>query len=197
MHDSDGRPKALTPTGRQALARFTAAVQKEAEALKGISLNVLIWGQAPDRDTAPARKRRDIAAALEEAGHNAIMPERLAIPGCPDALVAVELAEAKHADCIVALLEGSPGALCEVHDFGCVAGVGEKLIVFAPACYREGYSGLGLLRDLHEARGAVYWYEPEDLDVCRVLTIALNRVAALRRLELSHGIVTRMRDNAG
>ena len=139
---------------------------------------------SPDEDAPIARKRQDIGNQLIGDGHNAMFSEDLANLGRGTNLseASRELAQARAADFIIVLVEGSPGALAEVCDFCVRPDIAHKVYVMAPQAYRTGYPGKGDLRDLDEGYGVVHWYGPQEIVACDLLTQARKRVQARRSI---------------
>jgi hypothetical protein len=93
-----------------------------------------------------------------------------------------EFAQAQSAHLILILVEDSPGALGEAHDFCNHPELAPKIFILIPSRYRKGYSAQGAIQDLENAYGGVFWYSEKDLTVCNVSTRAINRAEALRQL---------------
>lgn len=181
-------PEPKTEAARQARKKFDRGVEKQLEKEKEIAFNILVWGMSLDSNIPIARKRIDIRNQLIEDGHSAMFSESLANLGSDLALseASRELAQAREADFIIVLVEGSPGALAEICDFCVRPDIAHKVYIMAPQSYRAGYPGRGDLRDLDEGYGVVHWYEREDVSVCNLLTQACDRVRARRSIAYRH-----------
>jgi hypothetical protein len=70
-----------------------------------------------------------------------------------------------------------------LHDFGDHPALIRKVLVMAPNKYKQGYSAWGVLRDLEEGYGAVYWYEEGEIESCGVSDRARRFVEARRQVE--------------
>ena len=181
-------PEPKTEAARQARRSFDRGVEEQLKKEEQIAFNILVWGMSPDGDAPIARKRKDIGNELIEDGHNAMFSEDLTNLGSALNLSEAgrELAQAREADLIIVLVEGSPGALAEVCDFCVRPDIAHKVYIMAPYSYRDGYPGKGDLRDLDEGYGAVYWYGQQDVIACNLLTQARRRVQARRSITYRH-----------
>ena len=177
-------PELKTEAARQARRNFEHRVEEQLKQEKQIAFSILVWGMSPERDDPIARKRRDIGNQLIEDGHNAMFSEDLTNLGAALNLseASKELAQAREADLIIVLLEGSPGALAEVCDFCIRPEIAQKVYIMAPYSYRDSYPGKGDLRDLDEGYRGVYWYGEQDVIACNLLTQACERVQARRSI---------------
>ncbi len=192
MAEKDGNRSVLpglkTEAARQARRSFDHGVEEQLKKEGQIAFNILVWGMSPDGDAPIARKRKDIGNQLIEDGHNAMFSEDLINLGHGLGLseASRELAQAREADFIIVLVEGSPGALAEVCDFCVRPDVAHKVYIMAPHSYRDGYPGKGDLQDLDEGYGVVHWYEQQDVAACNLLTQARMRVQARRSIAYRH-----------
>jgi hypothetical protein len=174
-------PKTLAASAAQ--DRFVAAYERMLQEVRNISLSVLVWGPSPNQNaSAAAKKRLDIKNDLIDAGHYAMFSENMPEPPAAKFMSekAKEFAQAHVAEFIVVMLEGSPGALAEVHDFANDPEIASKMLVMIPEVYRSGYSAGGAIKDLEDGYRAVIWYGPSDLTKCNLLTQA-HRAAEARR----------------
>lgn len=172
-------PEGLTEAARQARARFLEKRARFLRRRESISLSVLVWGQNLKSLSEVSKKRGQIGQELIKLGHYVVFSEELAVEGAYVSQKVDELAQAHAADVIIALIEDSPGALGETHEFGPYPDIAPKFFVLAPTKYQQDYSGLGILRDL-TAYGRVHWYKPAELQACRVLEAAVQHVEAIR-----------------
>lgn len=181
-------PEPKTGAARQARRDFDRRVEAQLKQERQVAFNILVWGMSPDRDAPIAKKRKDIGNQLIEDGHNAMFSEDLRNLGSALNLseASRELAQAREADFIIVLVEGSPGALAEVCDFCVRPDVAHKVYIMAPHSYRDSYPGKGDLQDLDEGYGVVYWYGQQDVAVCKLLTQACTRVQARRSIAYRH-----------
>lgn len=181
-------PEPKTESARQARRDFERKFDEQREKEKEVAFNILVWGLSPDKDDPVARKREDIGKQLIEDGHNAMFSEDLTHlnpdPGRSE--TSKEFAQAKSANFIIVLLEGSPGALAEVCDFCVRPDIAPNVYVMAPDSYKAGYAGQGALKELDEGYGGVYWYQQGDVEACRLLTQARKRVKARRSIAYRH-----------
>lgn len=181
-------PEPRTEAAKAARKHFEQQVEEQQRKEQEIAFSILVWGMSPDRDAPIAKKRTDIGNQLLEDGHNAMFSEDLVHLG-PDlnlSEASKELAQVWEADLIIVLVEGSPGALAEVCDFCVRPDIAPKVYIMAPHSYRAGYPGKGDLRDLDEGYGVVYWYEPQDVAACNLLTQVRKRVQARRSIAYRH-----------
>lgn len=177
-----------TEAAKRARRNFERGVEEQLEKEKDVVFNILVWGMSPDEDTPIAKKRKDIGNQLIEDGHNAMFSEDLANLGCDleRSETSKEFAQAKNADFIIVLIEGSPGALAEVCDLCVRPDVAHKVYVMAPESYKAGYAGQGALWELGEGYGSVHWYQQGDVADCNVLRQACKRVGARRSIAYRH-----------
>jgi hypothetical protein len=180
-------PPGLTKEAQEERKRFEEIYRIYLEEAKKVALSVLVWGQNPVAKTRLANKRIQIRDELIELGHNAMFSEDidLSVEGLSEK--SKEFAQARAADLIVILLEDSPGALAETHDFCNHPEIGPKVYAMIPVKYETGYSGRGAIKDLDEAYGGVYWYEEGEIKSCNVRTRAIARAEALRHIVYRHG----------
>ena len=181
-------PELKTEAARSARRSFDRGVEEQLKKEGQIAFNILVWGMSPDGDAPITRKRKDIGKRLIEDGHNAMFSEDLINLGHGLGLseASRELAQAREADFIIVLVEGSPGALAEVCDFCVRPDIAHKVYIMAPHSYRDGYPGKGDLRDLDEGYGVVHWYGQQDVTACNLLTQACMRVQARRSIAYRH-----------
>lgn len=177
-------PEPLTERARHQYLSFQERYQAQlARARSEVSLSILVWGPSLCVDSVVSRKRIEIRDALRRDGHSAAFSEELECSEPYTSLKSVELAQARTADLIIILLESSPGAVAETHDFADRPELVGKCYIFVPVAYRSGYSSRGILKDIEEGYGGVYWYEPDELRACDVLSRALKRAEARRQIE--------------
>jgi hypothetical protein len=175
-------PDGLSDAARLKRAQFDEVYKGFLKQREAIVLSVLVWGPNPNSGSPVAKKRKEIREELRKLGHDAKFSEDVPIPEDTHASQKVrELAQAKAADALIILLEDSPGALSETHDFCGRLDIAPKVLVLVPVKYKTGFSAEGLLSDLM-AYGGVYWYKPAELTSCKVLEQAVTRVEAKRNL---------------
>ncbi len=179
-------PKGLTGAAQKARAEFMVRYDELVKLpSEQIALNVLVWGPGDTSSSPVKKKRAEIRTALIDQGHNAMFSEELtslSVAGRGLSEKAKEFAQAEAADLIIILVEGSPGASGEMHDFSNHPKLAPKVLLMIPKSYRSGYSAKGAVRDLSDAHGGVYWYGSGELSKCTVLTKALTRAEGIRRL---------------
>jgi hypothetical protein len=178
----------LTPAAEKERARFIAAFEANLRNVQSISLSILVWGADPTRDSIVARKRREIRDTLIGLGHNAMFSEDISQVQPHLSLKSLEFAQVQAAHLIVILVEDSPGAMAEAHDFCNHPDIAPKVCVLIPRKYKRGYSAQGAIKDLENAHGGVFWYSDQDLSVCRVCSKVVNRAQALRHLRFRGGL---------
>ncbi|MCI0558995.1 MAG: hypothetical protein MN733_10905 [Nitrososphaera sp.] len=149
----------------------------------GISLSILVWGPSTQRDSRLGNKRTQIRDQLIARGHNAMFSEELPSPPLEISQKTLEFAQVKASHLALILIQDSPGALGEMHDFCNHPDVAWKIFVAVPRAYKAGYPAKGALRLLEEANGGVFWYEESDLSKCTVATRMIRRADARRELE--------------
>src|SRR5436190_17532450 len=110
-------PTSRTPEAEKKRQSFLKRFDAFAKKVKSVPLTILIWGSDPNKATPAAEKRKQLRQQLLEDGHDALFSEELAgrHPGLSQKTA--ELGQAKNADLVIILLEDSPGALGEAHDF--------------------------------------------------------------------------------
>lgn len=173
-------PDGLTPEAQRELERWDAERQALIDEIKKIPLRVLVWGPGAGSTSPVAAKRVQIRDALAAEGFVAVFSEIWAgaAPGLSQKTN--ELTQALPAHLIIILIEGSPGALAEMHDFSSHPDIVRIMYVMCPRRYASGYSAQGAGRILDLAYGNVYWYEDDEIADCKVLARALERAIALR-----------------
>lgn len=181
-------PTPLTEEAQKERERFLSELRKQVERARQISLTVLVWGQSEDANTPVSQKRVNIRDHLVATGHNALFSEGISDEDCFKGLSekSKEFAQAKSAHLIIILLEGSPGALAEAHDFCNHPDLAGKFYIMIPQTYKDGYSGKGAIKDLSDGYGGVYWYQEGEIQSCKVLNIAAKRVEARRNIMYRH-----------
>ena len=181
-------PIPLTEEAQKERERFLSEVQKQAGRARKISLTVLVWGPSENTDNAVAVKRMNIRDRLRKIGHNALFSEEISDKDFFKGLSekGKEFVEVVSAHVVIVLLESSPGALAEAHDFCNHPDLAEKFYVMIPQQYKEGYSGQGAIKDLDDGFGGVYWYAEGEIESCRVLEKAVDRVEARRNIIYRH-----------
>jgi hypothetical protein len=182
-------PEGLTPQGRKEWERFLAVYSANLKRAESISLSILVWGPDPQRDSPVSNKRKEIRDELNRLGHNAMFSENIPKDKSGISEKSKEFAEALAAHLIIILVEDSPGALAEAHDFCNHPDIAAKVLILVPRRYKKGYSARGAIKDLEDAHGGVVWYADGDLLVCKVCAHALRRAAALRHLRFRGGSV--------
>jgi len=186
--NSNKLPTPLTKEAQKERERFLSEARKQVERAKQVSLTVLVWGQSEKTNTPVSQKRVSIRDYLIAAGHNALFSEGISDEDCFKGLSekSKEFAQAKSAHLIIILLEGSPGALAEAHDFCDHLDLAGKFYVMIPQTYKDGYSGKGAIKDLSDGYGGVYWYQEGEIQSCNVLNMAAKRVEARRNIMYRH-----------
>jgi hypothetical protein len=176
-------PDDASDSVKREYSRFMKAYTERLNKLRNLSLTILIWGQSPSRDTPVSRKRMQIKESLSRENHNALFSEDID-PGMGHGLSekTKELIQAEEAHLIIVLVEDSPGASAELHDFGVYDTIRQKLLVMVPRGYSGGYSGKGLVANLDDAHGNIFWYDETQLLDCSVCKKALQKAQAMREL---------------
>jgi hypothetical protein len=177
-------PNPKTTAAQLKYQEFKKRCEQDFEKLKEIALTILVWGPSPKRADPIAQLRLQIIDELGEMGHNALKSEDLVEFGSGFLLSekTKELIEAKNADVIIILIEDSPGALAELHDFLSFSEIASKILLFIPERYKGGYSAEGAVKDLEDAYHGVIWYTNEDLASSSIKSLAIKRVEGLRRM---------------
>jgi hypothetical protein len=180
----DEIPKGLTPEAKDAFARFDACFKEQLTRILAVPIRVLVWGPNPTSSSPAAKKRAEIRDALKARGFCAVFSEELKKPEGSEEMSekTVEQAQVVAAHLILVLLEGAPGALAELHDFVDDPETVGKIYAMVPSAYKEGYSANGAIRELDDGYGGVYWYGPDELEACHVLTRAVKRANARRQI---------------
>ncbi|MEK6258024.1 MAG: hypothetical protein AABP62_05330 [Planctomycetota bacterium] len=175
-------PSGLTPEAMRAREQFCARYEAHLRQIAHIALNILVWGPNPKNQTQVSQKRNEIRLRLIEDGHNAMFSEDIVTPALGFSQKTVESVQAKLVDLVIILVEDSPGALAEAHDFCNHPDIAPRIMVMCPQKYRSGYSATGALHLLQQAHGGVYWYKDKELVSCNVMKRARMRAQALREL---------------
>ncbi len=131
-------PKGLTPEAKRERLRFMKAVESLTTKTGKIALSILVWGQDPKKRTPLARKRRQIRAELRRRGHHALFSEEIAGSAGQFSEKTKEFAQALAAHLIIILVEESPGAMAEAHDFCEHPDIAPKVFVLIPQSYKKG-----------------------------------------------------------
>lgn len=181
---TENPPIGLTEAARRENERFEARLNAFIREVREVSLSILVWGPNPQSSSPVAKKRIEIRDELMKLGHNARFSEDIRAQTDELSLSekAREFAQARAAHLIVILVEDAPGALAEAHDFGNDPEIAHKVCVMFPQKYRQGYSAQGAMKDLSDGYGGVYWYEEEDLEICKVRTRAVEWAEARRNI---------------
>lgn len=180
-------PEGLTPQGRIEWDRFLEVYKAILKRAENISLSILVWGPDPQGDSPVSTKRKEIREELIKLGHNAMFSESIPKDESGVSEKSKEFAQALAVHLIIILVEDSPGALAEAHDFCNHPEIAPKVYVLIPRRYRKGYSARGAIKDLEDAHGGVFWYADGDLLQCNVCSHALRRAEALRQLRFRGG----------
>jgi hypothetical protein len=165
---------------------FERQFRRHLDRVKRIALNILIWGPSVSSFGPVVDKRKQIHKALIEAGHNAMFSEDFPLDTQESSLKMQEFAQARAADLIIVLVEDSPGALAEAHDFCNHPNLAEKFLIMFPQRMEAGYSARGAIQLIDDGFGGVHWYQETELFSCHVLTIALRRAEARRIIRALH-----------
>ncbi|HKV41622.1 MAG TPA: hypothetical protein VJX67_20630 [Blastocatellia bacterium] len=173
-------PKGLDDPAQRERERFEIAYEVRLKGIKEISLTILVWGPGAPSASAVATKRNEIRQALEDLGHNALLSEDLPVQGRNLSEKSREFAQALAAHLIIILVEGSPGALAEAHDFCNHPSIAPNVYLMIPAEYKKGYSARGAIKTLGEGWGGVYWYREKDVVSCNLRKKAVKRAEARR-----------------
>lgn len=182
-------PAGLTPEAQQEFDRWDAERQAYIAEIKKIPLRILIWGPGTQSSSPVVQKRIAIRDALVAEGFLAVFSEiwKDSAPGLSQRTN--ELTQALGAKLILVLIEDSPGALGEMHDFSSHEDIIKIIYVMSPRRYSDGYSMQGVGAILYRL-GNLHLYEEGDIASCSVLTHALERAYALREIaayrKLSH-----------
>ena len=172
-------PAGLTREAQEEFKRWDTDRRALVDQLKCITLRILVWGPGEASGSAVALKRVQIRDRLVADGFLAVFSEiwATATPGLSQKTN--ELTQALTANLIIILIEGSPGALAEMHDFSSREDIARKMLVMCPRKYSDGYSikGAGTILS---AFGSLEFYEDGEIENCNVLTRALARANALR-----------------
>jgi len=177
------RAAGFTPEAEEEFKRWNEDRQGLVAQIKTIPLRILVWGPSPSpASNAVAAKRVQICDALRADGFVAVFSEIWATAEPTLSQKTNELTQALSAHLIIILIEGSPGALAEMHDFSSHPDIARIMYVMCPRLYQTGYSAQGAGQLLDLAYGNVYWYEDGEITDCKVLTRALERANALRQI---------------
>src|SRR6266478_3991802 len=125
-------PDGLTPEARRERERFLRAYQARMDEARQVSLSILVWGPDPRRSSPVSRKRSRIREELRKLGHNAMFSEELSHLFAAVSEKSKEFAQSLVAHLVIILIEGSPGALAEAHDFCNDPEIAPKVYLMAP-----------------------------------------------------------------
>jgi hypothetical protein len=182
--------RARTPAAQQELSRFEARYEARLKDLDLLPLTILVWGPGLKSDDLVAHKREQVRQELLDRGHVALFTEDIAglpaEPGKNPSLRTREFAQAQSSHMVVILVEDSDGAKAEAEDFCNHPDIAPKAFVLAPHKYMGTYAAQGTFRLLGEGYGGVYWYKPEEMRSCNVLTQVLVRAQARREIYAMH-----------
>jgi hypothetical protein len=172
-------PPVRTPEAQRMYEVFKMQYQGRLQTVRP-PLNILIWGPGTSSSSRVRKKRVQIHDELTRLGHNPMFSEDL--DGLGDDMPAnlKELVQGELVHMIIDLMEDSPGALAEVHDFATYPNVGWKLHILIPQAYKDGYSAKGIIRIVDELFSCVYWYADGEIESCNVLTQVLKRVVLMQ-----------------
>ncbi|OLE51315.1 MAG: hypothetical protein AUG51_23620 [Acidobacteria bacterium 13_1_20CM_3_53_8] len=173
-------PAGLTPEAQRELERWDEDRQALIVQIKAIPLRILVWGPSSASPSPAAIKRVQIRDALVAEGFLAVFSEIWADAASGLSQKTNELTQALTAHLIIILIEGSPGALAEMHDFSSREDIARKMLVMCPRKYSDGYSIKGAGAILNVAFGNLDLYQDGEIENCNVLTRALARAIALR-----------------
>jgi hypothetical protein len=180
-------PRGLNEAARKERERFMAEYEGFLQDAKNkVSLSIHVWGPNPRAQSTVAKKRKEIHQELGKLGHNAMLSEDLPIGAVNLSAKSREFAQARAAHLIIILVEGSPGALAEAHDFCTHPDIAPKILVMIPSRFRAGYSGLGAIKDLEQGHGGVHWYSASELRRCNVRERAIQCAEARRNMTWVH-----------
>ena len=173
-------PAGLTPEAQRELERWDEDRQALIVQIKAIPLRILVWGPSSASPSPVAVKRVQIRDALIAEGFLAVFSEIWADAASGLSQKTNELTQALTSHLIIILIEGSPGALAEMHDFSSRQDIARKMLVMCPRKYSDGYSIKGAGAILNVAFGNLDLYQDGEIENCNVLTRALARAIALR-----------------
>lgn len=183
LPDGPDVPDGLTPAARRARKEFYKAYSDNLKRKEQFALKILVWGPHFTDPGPVAQKRRDIRAALRAAGHFVAFSEEISHATGDDEIISLkyrEFSQALAADLIVVLVEDSPGAIAEAHDFCNHPELATKFLIMFPSALRSGYSAQGAIRLIEEGFGGVHYYEPDEILECQVLSRAVACAEARR-----------------
>jgi hypothetical protein len=175
-------PPGLTSEAQRELERWDTERQALIAQIKAFPLRILVWGPGSASLSPVAVKRVQIRDALLAQGFVAVFSEiwATAEPGLSQKTN--ELTQALTAHLIIILIEDSPGALGEMHDFSSHQDIVRIMYVMCPRKYSDGYSVKGAGFILSVGFGNLHLYEDGEIESCAVLTRALERANALREV---------------
>ncbi|SRR6266487_3403737 len=182
--------RGLSDAAQQRLQRFKIEYKQSLrDDLEAVALVVIIWGPGVDVDSPVAQKRWAIREALEEKGHAPVFSEELDdeddlqdIIESGEGLLLKALHQAKIADFLILLLdERATGVVTELNI--CTRrDIAAKVFVMLPESFRDGFTYKAAITMIQGGNGAIQPYSHNDLEQCYVLTEAVKRVEARRRL---------------
>lgn len=142
---------------------------------------VLVWGPAPG-DSPEAKKRVEIRDELKKQTppFEVAFSEELAKEG--ENVSHDEFHHVRAADLVV-ILRSSFGSTAELHEFGLLPGIPEKLMVWVDKNHGSGFSSKGIAELLQASHNCVYQYTQDDLAQCCVLKKTIECATARRLIK--------------
>jgi hypothetical protein len=177
-------PEPITSEADQELADLMKLLDQRLQSITCIPFKILVWGPALRSETAIARKRRDIYEELRKKGHKTYYSEQFPRkPGISQRIFQEE--QGRLVDLIILLVgSGTDGSIGEMHDFCDHPDLAPKILLLVSIELQDGYDGAGILWE-YDNGGTVKlkWYQPEEMQVCNVLSKAIDFVAARQNRE--------------
>lgn len=185
-------PSALSPAAKQRLQRFHIDYRQSlSDRLQSVALAIMVWGPGVDVDSPIAKKRWEIRDKLQENGHAPLFSEELDdeddltdLIKSGEGFLLKALHRAQNADFLVLLLDKhTTGVITELNI--CIrSDIAAKVFVMAPVSFQNTFIHKGAIKMIEGGNGAVYWYSDDDIEICNVLTAAIDRVEQ-RRLQFA------------
>ncbi|GCF10546.1 hypothetical protein [Dictyobacter arantiisoli] len=180
----------LSPAAQQRLQRFkTEYKQSLRDDIEAIALAVVVWGPGVDVESPAAQKRWDIKEALAEKGHAPVFSEELDdeedlqdLIETGEGLLLKALHQAKNADFLILLLDDRAMGVITELSICTRRDIAAKTFVMVPESFQKDFTYTAAITMIQGGNGAIQFYTYTDLERCYVLTAAVKRVEARRRL---------------
>jgi hypothetical protein len=178
----EGLPEPKTEVARQARYDFEREYERQISNIReSITLSILVAGPGTS-GTVAASQRTQIFDQLTKLGHRTFYTDDLSSGESPLPERIREYVRAGLVDSVIVLLADAPGFQAEDEEHLEYLHQSARCLLLAPLEFKSEYSALPSVRELDDAHGCVYWFAEEELADGAVITKAVARVEALRRI---------------